>query len=225
MESLEQGRTRPTPTSAIARTRWTSRRVGQSIADHCFRRRGDGRPGQHGERELFRCARRTPGAGPVLCSGREPHALVTSGHRVLSRILEVSAGRGPFGHRPDGHRERQSLHRHWCGPHRLSRHLYGSPGGRVGSADDAAPVASTCQPDQLFLAVAIRPAAQRRCGRGAQQELTALSAARAKETGNLTASGTFSSVRVSSLTGLPNGKEARCWASWACCSVRPALCC
>ena len=41
---------------------------------------------------------------------------------------------------------------------------------------------------------------------GAQQELTALSAARARETGNLTASGTFSSVRVSSLTGLPNGE-------------------
>jgi len=39
-----------------------------------------------------------------------------------------------------------------------------------------------------------------------QQELTALSQSRARDTGSLTASGTFGSIRVSSLTGLPNGE-------------------
>lgn len=43
--------------------------------------------------------------------------------------------------------------------------------------------------------------------RVAQQELTSLSQSRARETGRLTASGTFSSVRVSGLTGLPNGER------------------
>ena len=122
------------------------RRVGQGIAHHCFWRRGDGSAGRHGERELFRRARRTSRHSAGSCPGRESHALVTSGHRVLSRILEISAWCGPFGHWPDGHRERQSLRRHRCGPKRLSRHLYRSPGGRVGSAHDAAPVAPACRP-------------------------------------------------------------------------------
>ena len=41
----------------------------------------------------------------------------------------------------------------------------------------------------------------------AQTELTAPSEVRAKEAGKLTASGTFSSVLVSNMTGLPNGER------------------
>ena len=69
-----------------------TRRVGPRLAHHRRRRPGHGGLRQHGQRQLLRRARRPAGARAVLRRGRGSYPWRTSGHRRLSRVLDIAAG-------------------------------------------------------------------------------------------------------------------------------------
>ena len=204
----EQGSVRAVRLPARARAHARRhRRVGQGVAHHRRRRAGHDRGRKHGERELLRRARRRSRRRPLLRRRRGSHAPV----RVPSSSSLTRSGPSRLGG------ERSAVGRTVL--------VNGSPFTVIGVAPEAFRGIYTGLRVDAWVPLMMQPQLRPRSdlttprwlwlfGRlregsdvdGAREELAVLTAAYAAESGRPVGPGAFTAIRVSGLTGLPNGE-------------------